>query len=143
MAFQSIGIFKLKKAIRKIHDPELQSLYARAINSMVNNVQELLKFYPKAPVRDDYETEAMNLPFYSGDLLGLTKTAVRNYAIAITETATPQLRNVLVQQLNKAIQSHADIYNYMYKRGYYPSYNLTKLLENDIKVAQIAISIPY
>lgn len=36
----------------------------------------------------------------AGDLLGMAKTLVRNYAIAITETATPKLREVLQKQIN-------------------------------------------
>lgn len=51
----------------------------------------------------------MTLDFYAGDLLGLAKTSVRNYAIAITETATPRLREVLTRQINSAIQLHAQV----------------------------------
>ena len=32
-------------------------------------------------------------PFYAGHILGMAKNAVKNYANAITETATPELRN--------------------------------------------------
>lgn len=73
------------------------------------------------PERYNWERE-INLPFYSGDILDLAKTSVRNYAIAITETATPSLRNTLTQQLFRAIDTHAKVYKYMYDRGYYPSY---------------------
>jgi spore coat protein F len=86
-----------------------------------------LQFYPYAPnVQPSYREDA---GFYAGDLLGLAKTTVRSYAIDITETATPRLREVLTRQLNAAILLHANVFNYMYKRGYYPSYNLNKLLE--------------
>ncbi|SDH49037.1 spore coat protein F [Alteribacillus bidgolensis] len=73
--------------------------------------------------------------FYAGDLLGLAKTTVRNYAIAITETATSQLRKVLKRQLNSAIDLHARVFRFMYQRSYYPSYNLEKLLQNDVQNA--------
>ncbi|MGG3798602.1 spore coat protein [Metabacillus fastidiosus] len=143
VAFQSIGLIKLKKASRKITDPELKDLYRQSINGISKNIKELLHFYPMAPKpeRNDEERND-NLPFYSGDLLGLAKTSVRNYAIAITETATPSLRNVLTQQLLRAIDTHTKIYNYMYKRGYYPSYNLNKLLNNDVNIANKALSTP-
>lgn len=52
---------------------------------------------PKPEGEGDDEERNDNLPFYSGDLLGLAKTSVAHYAIAITETATPSLRNVLPQ----------------------------------------------
>jgi spore coat protein F len=75
-------------------------------------------------------------------LLGLGKTSVRNYAIAITETATPELRMVLVKQLNGAIKMHEQVYNFMYAKGLYPSYDLEKLLQNDVKNAHKALSKP-
>ena len=53
--------------------------------------------------------------FYAGQLLGFTKTAVRSYAIGITETATPQVRETLQKQLNAAIT----IFNFMLERGLY------------------------
>lgn len=143
VAFQSIGLMKLKKAYREITDPELKKLYRQAINGLSKNISELLRFYPMAPKPDRYNgNRDDHLPFYSGDLLGLAKTSVRNYAIAITETATPALRNVLTQQLLRAIDTHANIYKYMYEKGYYPSYNLNKLLKNDVNIANKALSEP-
>ncbi len=80
-----------------------------------------------------------DLPFYAGDVLALFKTGVRNYAIAITETATPALRAVLKKHLNNAVDMHAAIYSYMYQNGYYPSYDLNKLLKNDVNLANKAL----
>ncbi|HDR5155776.1 TPA: spore coat protein CotF, partial [Bacillus anthracis] len=118
-----------------------QSLYIKAINAIQNNLQELVQFYPYAPGfqaqhRDD-------TGFYAGDLLGLAKTSVRNYAIAITETATPRLREVLTRQINGAIQLHAQVFNFMYERGYYPAYDLKELLKNDVQNVQKAIQMQY
>ncbi|SEA54295.1 spore coat protein F [Thalassobacillus cyri] len=141
VAFQSIGLMKLKKAYPKVTDPTLKKLYQQAINSLSKNLQELLAFYPLAPHPEhgsDYRDD--ELPFYAGDLLALFKTGVRNYAIAITETATPALRKVLKQQINNTIDMHAAVYSYMYQNGYYPSYNLTQLLSNDINLAKKALS---
>ncbi|MFP9035567.1 spore coat protein CotF, partial [Enterococcus faecalis] len=112
-----------------------------SIQGVEQNLRELLPFFPQAPHREDEEEERADNPFYSGDLLGFAKTSVRSYAIAITETATPQLRNVLVKQLNAAIQLHAQVYRYMYQHGYYPSYNLSELLKNDVRNANRAISM--
>ncbi|MGN7402862.1 spore coat protein [Cytobacillus praedii] len=143
VAFQSIGLMRLKKAYREITNPELKKLYRQAINGLSKNISELLRFYPMAPKPERYdENRENNLPFYSGDLLGLAKTSVRNYAIAITETATPSLRNILTQQLLRAIDTHANIYKYMYDKGFYPSYNLNKLLKNDVNIANKALSEP-
>lgn len=71
------------------------------------------------------------------------KTMVRNYSIAITETATPELREVLLKQLNGAVRWHEQVYNYMARRGLYPSYDLGKLLQGDVFRAQKAISMKY
>jgi spore coat protein F len=88
-------------------------------------------------MRDDH------LPFYAGDLLALFKTGVRNYSIAITETATPALRAVLKEHLMNGIDMHAKIYNFMYERGFYPSYDLDRLLQNDVDLASQALNEPF
>ncbi|MTT33069.1 spore coat protein [Terrilactibacillus sp. BCM23-1] len=144
VAFQSVGLMKLKRTYSDIRDPVLKSLYKQTIGSMSKNINELLRFYPMAP-HPQREERALpdDLAFYSGDLLALAKTSVRNYAIAITETATPSLRNVLTRQLLGAIETHAKVYKYMYERGFYPSYDLNRLLQNDMNLAKKALSFPY
>jgi spore coat protein F len=142
-AFQSIGLMKLKKALPEVTDSELRALYTQAINGLSSNIVELLEFYPMAPRENHRDLREDNIPFYAGDLLALFKTGVRNYAIAITETATPGLRSVLKVHLNRAIDTHAKVYNYMYSRNYYPSYNLQQLLQNDVSIAQKALSQPF
>ncbi|MNC18113.1 Spore coat protein F precursor [compost metagenome] len=79
--------------------------------------------------------------FYSGLLLGFAKTAVRSYAIGITETATPKLRETLQKQLNAAILLHGKIFYFMLERGLYPAYDLPKLLSNDVATANKALSL--
>ncbi|WP_077211721.1 spore coat protein [Bacillus dakarensis] len=143
MAFQSIGLMKLKKAYRHISDVELRGIYEKAIQGLTSNINELIQFYPAAPGYDNRNEVRNDRAFYAGDLLGFCKASVRNYAIAITETATPALRKVLTNQLLKAIQLHERVYNYMYKNGYYPSYDLSQLLNNDLKIAQQALSMNY
>ncbi|MFC5464667.1 spore coat protein [Lederbergia graminis] len=141
VAFQAIGLMRLKKTFPSITDPTLKQLYKKSIAGISNNLQELLKFYPLAPTTDRLLDERKDyLPFFSGDLLGLFKTSVRNYSIAITETATPSLREVLTKQLMAAIDLHGQIYKYMYDKGFYPSYNLRELLQNDMNLANKALS---
>ncbi|RLL46577.1 spore coat protein [Oceanobacillus piezotolerans] len=144
VAFQSIALMKLKKFYPEVKDAELQSIYQHTINGIEMNLQELLQFYSFAP-RDEDEEDLRNLDtgFFSGDLLAFAKTAVRNYSIAITETATPVLRDTLNKQLQRAIETHGMVYAFMYKKGYYPSYDLEKLLQNDIKLANKALKMNY
>ncbi|RXJ01357.1 spore coat protein [Anaerobacillus alkaliphilus] len=140
VAFQAGGLMKLKKAYKDISCPTLKSIYAEAITGISTNIRELLKFFDLAPRperTDEYRDD--DLPFYAGDLLGLAKTSVRNYSIAITETATPELRRVLKKQLNNAIDLHAKIFAYMHERSYYPAYSLTQLLQNDVNLANKAL----
>lgn len=144
VAFQSLGLMKLKKFIGEVKDPELRKIYQHTIKGVENNLEELIQFYTFAP-REEEEEDIRNMDtgFFAGDLLGFAKTSVRNYAIAITETATPVLRDTLARQLQKAIETHAAIYNYMYKKGLYPSYDLERLLRNDLKNANKAIKMRY
>ena len=143
VAFQSIGLMKLKKAIVDVQDERLRELYQRSIGDLENNLQDLLQFYSLAPRAEANNPLELGTGFYAGDLLVLSKTSVRNYAIAITETATPQVRETLTNHLQKAIQCHADVFNFMYENGMYPAYDLQKLLENDMDNANMAINMNY
>lgn len=145
VAFQSIGLMKLKQSFPEVTDPVLKNLYNEAIQGLSKNIQDLLKFYPLAPRTglEDEEIREDLLPFYAGDLLALFKTGVRNYSIAITETATPALRNVLKQHLMAAIDTHAKVYSFMYSKGFYPSYQFDKLLQNDVNLANKALRKSY
>ncbi|WP_059173642.1 spore coat protein [Bacillus sp. FJAT-27445] len=142
-AFQSIGLMKTKMGLKRITDSELRGIYQRTIRDLEENLTELLQFYSSAPGhggRDEDEMREDN-PFFAGDLLAMSKTLVRNYGIAITETATPQLRRTFLNHMTKAVRGHERIYNYMYNKGLYQSYDLGKLLQNDITLARRAISM--
>lgn len=45
------------------------------------------------------------------------KSGVRNYAMAVTECATTEIKQILMKQLDEAIDSHEKITNYMMQRG--------------------------
>ncbi|MGG0815603.1 spore coat protein [Paenibacillus alvei] len=144
VAFQTNGLIRLKQTVNEVNDPNLKSLYIYSISVLENNLRELLAYYPKAPKPAVCENRKEKDPvtgFFAGDLLGMAKTLVRSYAIAITETATPALREVLTRQINSAIKLHADIYYFMLQRSYYPSYDLNQLLANDVMNANWALSM--
>jgi spore coat protein F len=146
VAFQSAGLMKLKMSMKKITDKELRELYKMCIHDLEGNLKALLKFYPSAAghqTRDDEDDLREDAGFFAGDLLGLSKTLVRNLSIAITETATPALRKTFTSQLIGAIHGHERIYNYIHKHGYYPSYDLGLLLGHDIETAQKAIKMGF
>lgn len=141
-AMQSTALMNLKKCIKEINDKQLRSIYAETIKELETNLKELLRYYSLAQREDiDLEVRDVGTGFYAGELLIFAKTAVRSYATAITETATPMLRETFTNHLLKAIKTHAKIFNYMYEKGLYPAYNLEKLLQNDIKNAKKALEM--
>ncbi len=143
VAFQSVGLVKLKQTYPHITNNDLKTLYNEAIATVEENLQELIEFFPNAPRGEKSPSLAAEVMtgFYAGDLLGFAKTSVRNYAIAITETATPMVREVLQNQLNNAIELHAKTFHFMYERSDYPAYNLERLLQTDLENAYYALSM--
>jgi similar to spore coat protein len=75
------------------------------------------------------------------DFLITAKAAVRNYAVAITETATPELKTVLREQLNAAIGTHEKITNFMITKGYYHPHELGEQLQFDLTVSETALNL--
>ncbi|MBT2637476.1 spore coat protein [Bacillus sp. ISL-39] len=141
VAFQAIGLMKLKNGMKEVQDQQLRDIYMKSIQGLEMNLRELLQFYPYAPMPTQSSNYRVSDSFLAGDLLAFAKTAVRNYGIAITETATPGVRRVLKKQLNSAVDMHERIYTYMYRNGLYPSYNLSKMLQNDMMLAKQAMSM--
>lgn len=45
VAFQSVGLIKLKKSIGEIKDRELRSIYNQTIKGLEENLRELLQFF--------------------------------------------------------------------------------------------------
>lgn len=72
------------------------------------------------------------------ELLVTAKAAVRTYAVALTETASPEVRDVLKRQLNQAIDQHARIADYMIENNMYYAHNVDKQLELDKKKVKTA-----
>ena len=75
------------------------------------------------------------------DFLISAKAAVRNYTVALTETATPELRLVLREQLRDAIQTHENITNYMIAKGFYHPHELSEQLQVDLTAANTATNL--
>ncbi|PKG22665.1 spore coat protein [Niallia nealsonii] len=75
------------------------------------------------------------------DLLTAAKSEIKNYALAITETATPEVRQTLVKHLEEAIVSHRIISTYMMNQDYYFPYDTTKQIQMDMKIAETALNI--
>ncbi len=72
------------------------------------------------------------------ELLVTAKAAVRTYAVALTETASPEVRDVLKRQLRQAIDQHASIADYMMENDMYYAHDVDKQLELDKKKVKTA-----
>ena len=76
------------------------------------------------------------------DFLMAAKTNVKNYALALTETATPEVRTILKTHLDDAITTHERITGYMMKKGWYHAYNVDEQIKLDLKNAEAALHLP-
>lgn len=85
---------------------------------------------------------AMTDQVIASDLLISAKSGIKNYAAALSEAATPEVRSVLCDQLSKAVNLHEQIFNYMKENGYYNAYNPDQQIQQDIQNAEKAISLP-
>jgi spore coat protein F len=132
-------------------DPTLRGLYTEAIHGLEQDMRDLLPYYEKAPIpimRSDNRESDRPTPtgvdmtaFYARNLLGFFKSATRNYAAVITETATPSLREMFQRHLLTAIKMHTKVFNFMLERNYYPAYDLDRLLASDLRNAKAALSM--
>ncbi len=77
----------------------------------------------------------------AADFLVSAKAGVQNYAIAITETATPELKAALKEQLFAAIQTHEKITHYMISKGYYHPHDLKEQLNVDFTATETALNL--
>ncbi|GKS09637.1 spore coat protein [Paenibacillus chitinolyticus] len=140
VSLQTGQLIACKQKLPTLADEGLQTLFRAAIQTLEQNLNELLAYYPEAPAAS--RNKNAELPVLeAGQLLAFAKTAVRGYACALTETATPRLRATFVKHLLRAVEFHAKVFNRMYADGAYPAYDLKELLENDAANARAALSL--
>lgn len=77
----------------------------------------------------------------AADMLITAKSVVRAYAVAVTETASPEVRKVLVKQMNQAIEDHAEIADYMIQNDMYLAYDIEKQLKHDKEKVEKAMEL--
>ncbi|UUZ80202.1 spore coat protein [Paenibacillus sp. P26] len=76
------------------------------------------------------------------DFLIAAKNGILNYAVALTETATPEIKEVLRKQLEEAIATHEQITNYMVMKGFYHPHDVNEQSRLDMANIQTALNIP-
>ncbi len=77
----------------------------------------------------------------ASDFLVASKSAIKNYAAAIAETTTPEVKNALRKQLDDAINSHERISTYMMNHGYYNAYDPQAQLSMDREASETVMKI--
>jgi len=75
------------------------------------------------------------------DFLISVKASIKDYTAAITETATPELRAALREQLRNAIDTHEKMTNYMIEKGYYHPHLLGDQLNVDLTASDTALNL--
>lgn len=75
------------------------------------------------------------------DFLLASKQAIKNYALALSETASPEVREVLRRHFDAAVGTHERITNYMMDKGYYHAYNPQEQIRVDMKAAETVMGL--
>ncbi|MFP7288288.1 spore coat protein [Shouchella clausii] len=78
----------------------------------------------------------------AADMLADAKNAVRTYAMALTESASPDIRTLLARQLEEAIDTHERLFQYMLSKGFYHAYNIEEQLRQDVSNIQTVLTLP-
>lgn len=76
------------------------------------------------------------------DFLIAAKSGVRNYAMAVVEAGTPEIKETLTKQLEEAIDMHERISTYLMKHGWYHPWNRKEQIELDLQNIQTALNAP-
>lgn len=76
------------------------------------------------------------------DLLMSAKSGIKLYAMAATESATPEVRAVFEQHLHEAIATHEQVSGYMVEKGWYRPFDLQEQIQLDRRNVATALNIP-
>lgn len=76
------------------------------------------------------------------DLLISAKSGVRNYAMAITETVNPEIKNTLVRHLEEAIDLHEQISDFMMEKNWVIPWDMDEQTQVNVKNMQTALKLP-
>lgn len=75
------------------------------------------------------------------DLLITVKELIRNYAIALTEAASPEVRTTIRNQMEAAIDYQKEVVDLMMQKKWFHPYELKEQKKLDLIAAQNAVDI--
>ncbi|MDQ0255261.1 hypothetical protein J2S74_002643 [Evansella vedderi] len=76
------------------------------------------------------------------DLLVSAKSGVRNYAMAVTEAGTPEIKEILTRHLEEALELHEQISNYMIEKGWYHAWDTDEQIKLNLQNIDTALKLP-
>lgn len=76
------------------------------------------------------------------DLLIAAKSGVRNYAMAVTESGTPEIKEMLTRHLMEALDMHEHISSYMGGKGWYNAWDTNEQINIDLNNINTALNLP-
>lgn len=76
------------------------------------------------------------------DYLVTAKSAVRNYAMAVTDAGTPEVKAVMTRHLEEAVDMHERIAQYLMAKEIYHPWNVNKQIRTDLNTIQTALKAP-
>jgi spore coat protein CotF len=99
-------------------------------------------------MNNDYQDpiNALNMPemadmTFAMDFLIRAKEGVRNMAIALTETATPEARALLKNQLHQGLAMHQEISDLMMRKKWFHPYEVSQQYQLDQLSAKNTVMI--
>lgn len=76
------------------------------------------------------------------DLLISAKSGIRNYAMAVTEAGTPEIKEMLTQHLEEAIELHDQVSVYMMEKEWYHAWNTNEQIDLNLTNMKTALGLP-
>jgi similar to spore coat protein len=83
--------------------------------------------------------DGMTDQIIAADFLIATKTGVKSYAVALTESANPEIKQALRAQMDDAVDLHQRITDYMVSKGYYHPADVAEQLKVDMAAAKTVL----
>ncbi|CAM4288673.1 spore coat protein [Paenibacillus tarimensis] len=75
------------------------------------------------------------------EMLIAVKSGVRNYAMAVTEAISPEIRDTLAEHLEELITMHERVTAYMMDRGLYHPWNVKEQVQVDRQHIDAALQL--
>lgn len=75
------------------------------------------------------------------DFLLNLKASIKDYSIALSETRTPEVREILRRHLMTAVDTHENILSFLVSKGYYHVHDPKEQIKVDMKTADTALSL--